>query len=381
MGRSGVVRSASNRAATRRARHRSGVVVVALLILTGCSTTSGGPAGGSSAHSGGASSPAASGGIPSGWVEENVSFTAGGVTVYGTYRHATASTRGPAALLIAGSGPADRNGDEPGFPEASLRLLADQLAADGIATLRYDKLYSGRTGAGEPRVDPTTARVATFTGEAAAAAHFLAAQPRTDPQALSVYGHSEGGLYALLLATASGGDVPHIATVGLIEPQSRRFFDILADQLHAQIATATSQGKITASAAAVDSEQIDQAISAVRAGQAPGPLPQFAEPLFSAANIGYEADVDRYDPAALAAKLRASTPVLLTCSTNDAQISCADADHLAGGLRAAGVSLDLVRLTGMDHGLKADTSNDGANNTAALPMDPPLAAALARFAH
>lgn len=355
--------------------------VVATVVLAGCtSTTSGSAAGGSSGPSGGASTAATSRGMPSGWVDQDVSFTAGGVTIYGSYRHVEASTRGPAALLIAGSGPADRNGDETGFPEGSLRLLADQLAADGVATLRYDKLYSGRTGAGQPAVDPTTARVATFSAEAGAALQFLAAQPRTDPQALSVYGHSEGGLYALLLAAAPPGTLPHVAKLGLIEPQSRRFFDIVADQLHAQVAKAISQAQITSGAGVAEDEQIDHAIAAVRFGGQPGPVPQIAEPFFSAANVGYIADVDRYDPATVAAKLAGTTTVLLTCSTNDAQISCADADHLAGGLRSAQVSLDFVRLTGMDHALKADASNDGANNTAALPMDAPLAAALAQFA-
>ncbi len=56
----------------------------------------------------------------------------------------------PAVLLIAGSGPTDRNGNssvELG-PINTLKTLADWLSLDGVASLRYDKLGSGETGLG-----------------------------------------------------------------------------------------------------------------------------------------------------------------------------------------------------------------------------------------
>ena len=85
------------------------------------------------------------------WVDQPVSFQAGGLTVYATYRHPAAATSPmPAVLLIAGSGPTDRNGNSallPG-PVGTLQAVADWLSADGVASLRYDKLGSGQTGLG-----------------------------------------------------------------------------------------------------------------------------------------------------------------------------------------------------------------------------------------
>src|SRR5260221_82472 len=51
--------------------------------------------------------------------------------------------RPPVALLIAGSGPTDHDGNGPGINPATLKKLSEQLAARKIATLRYDKRGAG----------------------------------------------------------------------------------------------------------------------------------------------------------------------------------------------------------------------------------------------
>jgi uncharacterized protein len=66
------------------------------------------------------------------------------------------------------------------------------------------------------------------------------------------------------------------------------------------------------------------------------------------------AQIDRYDPAAVAAKLPARTAVLLTCSNADASVGCAQEDHLATGPLQASARLDYVHLDGVDHFLKDD---------------------------
>ncbi len=71
------------------------------------------------------------------------------MTIYGTYTHPrAAAARVPGALLIQGSGNTDRNDNEPGFVVNTLAAAANWLSQDGVATLRYDKLASGETGAG-----------------------------------------------------------------------------------------------------------------------------------------------------------------------------------------------------------------------------------------
>ena len=51
------------------------------------------------------------------------------------------------ALIISGSGPTDRDGNNPSLKNNSLKLLAEALAENGIASLRYDKRGVGRSDA------------------------------------------------------------------------------------------------------------------------------------------------------------------------------------------------------------------------------------------
>ena len=90
------------------------------------------------------------------WVDQSVTFTSGTMTVYATFRHPANRTEiVPGVVLIAGSGPTDRNGNSATDtgPVDTLKMLADWLSQDGVATLRYDKLGSGRGQAFVPVVD------------------------------------------------------------------------------------------------------------------------------------------------------------------------------------------------------------------------------------
>jgi hypothetical protein len=110
-------------------------------------------------------SAAASNSSKSLWVDQKVSFTSGPMTIYATFRHPSGDSKVvPGVLLVAGSGPTDRNGNsslEPG-PVNTLKTLADWLSNDGVATLRYDKLGSGQTGLGPYASDPASIGLSVF---------------------------------------------------------------------------------------------------------------------------------------------------------------------------------------------------------------------------
>ena len=73
-------------------------------------------------------------------VSRAVTLGEGSQALHGTLLAPAAGPRAPAVLIIAGSGPTDRDGDNPlGVKARSYRLLAEGLAAHGIASLRYDK--------------------------------------------------------------------------------------------------------------------------------------------------------------------------------------------------------------------------------------------------
>ncbi|MEO6956040.1 MAG: hypothetical protein ABI137_04785 [Antricoccus sp.] len=317
------------------------------------------------------------------WVDQQVTFTAGGMTIYGTYRHPAHSTGNvPAALLIAGSGPTDRDGNDAQMQNLNtLKTVADWLSSDGVATLRYDKLGSGKTGLGTYTA-ATAAQidVSIFTDEATSALQYLSKQSGVDPQHLSVVGHSEGALYALLLATKTGttGGVPKIAALMLLEPSSIRLLDVLKEQIEGQIAAAEKGAQLAAATGATLTQQLDVAITSIRTtGTVPPNLPKELTSVFNPANAKYIAEIDAYDPASLAAKLPPSMPVLTSCSNADIQVTCDQVQHLIGGLSRA--DLDAVKLTGVDHMLKEDNSRDAANYDKSLPFSTVLRDAIKKF--
>lgn len=326
-------------------------------------------------------SPTASAG-PAGWVDDAVSFSAADMTVYGTFRHPAGRGAVPAALLIAGSGPTDRNGDSALIPGQvdTLRNLAQALSTDGVATLRYDKLGTGQTGLGPYAADPAKVDISAFQGEATAALQFLAGQTGIDRARLMVVGHSEGALYALTLATAAPGVVPPVRAVGLVEPASRRILDQVSEQAHAQADAAVRAGRLTTAQAADSTAAIDAAIQQFRdTGQVPPNEPPGLRPVINAADARALLEEDALDPVALAAKLPRGMPVLLTCSDADRQITCGDVDRLASGLAGAGTKTDYVHLTGVDHVLKEDPGGAVTGYTKALPFSGQLVGALAAF--
>ncbi|OBF73423.1 hypothetical protein A5750_14280 [Mycobacterium sp. 852002-51613_SCH5001154] len=326
-------------------------------------------------------SPTASAG-QAGWVDDAVSFSVADMTVYGTFRHPAGRATVPAALLIAGSGPTDRNGDSALMPGQvdTLRNLAQALSDDGVATLRYDKLGTGQTGLGPYAADPGKVNIGAFQGEATAALQFLAGQPGIDRSRLMVVGHSEGALYALTLATAALGIVPPVRALGLVEPASRRLLDLVSEQAHAQADAAVQAGRLTAAQAAESTAAVDGAIQEFRdTGQVPPNEPPGLRPIINAANARALLEEDALDPVALAAKLPRGMPVLLTCSDADRQITCQDVDHLASGLAGAATKTDYVHLTGVNHVLKEDPSGAATGYTKPLPFSGQLVGALASF--
>jgi uncharacterized protein len=315
------------------------------------------------------------------WVDSPVTFSAAHLTIYATFRHpAGSSTRVPAALLIAGSGPTDRNGNTPELPGSvdTLKTLADWLSEDGVASLRYDKLGSGQTGLGRYVFDPDAIGIQPYEQEAAAALTYLARQPGVDRARLAVFGHSEGALFALLLATGASGPAPPVHALGLIEPLSLRYLDLLSGQLAVQVNAAEAAGQLSAAAGAALNTEVSTIVSSLRAdGTLPPNVPADLSSLFSPATSLFLSQADRYDPAALAAKLPAHTPVLVTCSNDDIEVTCAEVDHLVSGLSAS--DLDFVQLSGVDHVLKVDASRTGADYGKSLPFSPQLRAALRGF--
>src|SRR5690242_21413739 len=74
-----------------------------------------------------------------------VTWLLGETSVYGTLVRPVGPGRFPAVVMVAGSGPTDRDWNSPLLPgsNGSARLIAQALAQAGIASLRYDKRAAG----------------------------------------------------------------------------------------------------------------------------------------------------------------------------------------------------------------------------------------------
>lgn len=310
-----------------------------------------------------------------------MTFVVDGVTVHGTYLHPPgAGEPVPAAVLIAGSGPTDRNGNSPAVPGSmnTLRHLAATLASDGIATLRYDKLGSGTTGMGRFAAHPGRVGLKPFTHEARAALTFLARRPGVDSRQLSIYGHSEGALFALLVATDHAKHTPPVQSLGLIEPLSKRYLDVLSEQVTTQVHQQRASGRIDKHTAHQALSQMRKAVRQLRSkGTVPPDLGFGLDHLFRPDTLRFLREADAIDPADLAAKLPATTPVLITCSDTDIQVSCADVQHLAAAVTPR--ALDFVHLKGVDHVLKEDRSRTAAHYGEDLPFSRQLITAVHTF--
>ena len=259
--------------------------------------------------------------------------------------------------------------------------MANWLSADGVASLRYDKLGSGQTGWGRYAAHPERAGLGTYEQEAVAALNFLAGQRQVDRARVAVFGHSEGGIYALLLASGLAGPAPRVRAVGLLEPVPIRFLDLIEQSSIAALTREVQQGQITAAQARSLQQALARAIASLRrTGTLPASLPDGLAGTFTGNGTLLElSQIDRYDPAAVAAKLPAHTAVLLTCSNADDKFGCAEVDHLAAGLSQASARLDYVHLDGVDHFLKEDITKDPAAYNQSLPFSAQLRAALKTF--
>src|SRR6266566_7122156 len=142
-------------------------------------------------------------------VESPYTIHSGALELGGTLTLPRGATgRVPVVVIIAGSGPTDRNGNSlMGIRPNSYAQLAWRLAERGIATLRYDK--RGMPGS-KGTFDMTKMTLEDFAADARAAAESLARDPRFSPVVL--LGHSEGSALGVLFVPINQTFMPEVIT-------------------------------------------------------------------------------------------------------------------------------------------------------------------------
>jgi len=261
--------------------------------------------------------------------------------------------RPPVALLIAGSGSTDHDGNGPQVKPATLKKLSEQLVARKIATLRYDKRGAGGWKPEFGR--PEDFRFRDFVADTAALVDYLRSSGKFSR--LVLVGHSEGGLVAILTARR----VP-VDRLVLLVTAARRQGDLVKAQLERkQIPPDVLQPIVKAIDAIMSGQIVDPPPPglAIAPSMQPGITSAFTE--------------DPIDPLKLVER-----PTLIVGGGRDRQVARLDFAALA----AAAPLAKTLWLPGMNHVLVDVTDDDddlAAYNQPERALDAALIDAVAAF--
>jgi pimeloyl-ACP methyl ester carboxylesterase len=258
----------------------------------------------------------------------------------------------PVALLIAGSGSTDHDGNGPQIKPATLKKLSEQLVARRIATLRYDKRGAGGWKPEFGR--PEDFRFKDYVDDTVALVDYLRGSGKFSR--IILVGHSEGGLVAILTARRV-----QIDGLVLLATAARRQGDLLKAQLEKKLAP----DQFAPIAKAIDTIMSGGIVDPTPPGL---PIPPAMQPGIASAFVE-----DPITPLKLVVR-----PVLIAAGGRDRQI--ARLDFVA--LSTASPAAKTVWLAEMNHVLVdvADDDDDLASyNQQQRPLDSSLIDAVATF--
>ena len=259
------------------------------------------------------------------------------------------------AIIISGSGPTDRDGNSPllSGKNDSLKMLAEGLAKQGIASLRYDKRGIAASKPSAP--SESDLRFDTYVDDAVAWGQKLRKDPRF--ATVSYVGHSEGALIGVIAAQKLPADKV-VSISGAGQPAA----DLILAQLY---------GKVPSGLYVAASNTVD----ALKAGHTVANPPPELVSLFRTSVQPYLISWFRYDPSAEIGKLK--VPVLIVQGENDVQVSTYDAQRLAEGNKKA----KLILIPGMNHVLKDVDRLTQAKSYSdpTMPIDATLVDSIATF--
>jgi pimeloyl-ACP methyl ester carboxylesterase len=269
--------------------------------------------------------------------------------IEGTLIYPSAPLPVPVVLIIAGSGPTDRNGNSPMMTNNSLKMLAIALANNGIASLRYDK--RGIAQSKSAGLKENDLRFQMYVDDAVEWLKLL--KNEISFNQIVVIGHSEGSLIGMI-ASQDARVNQFISLEGAGLPADQ----IIREQMKSQPPAIMTQS----------TPILDELVK----GNTVENIPPNLNALFRTSVQPYMISWFKFDPQKEIAKLK--KPVLIVQGTTDIQVSIDDANRL----HAANPGSKLTLIEGMNHVLKNAEADQMKNMLTYRQPDLPLNIELAK---
>jgi alpha/beta superfamily hydrolase len=234
-------------------------------------------------------------------------------------------------ILIAGSGPTNRDGNQIGLTNNSLKLLAESLVNNGIAVYSYDKRIFAQMASG--KLDEASLTFDNFIDDAKAVILYFKNQKKY--HSITVAGHSEGALIGMVAANGNANAYISIAGAG------RPIDEVLLEQIEKQ--------------APFLKEEVEKNLASLKSGNTFELKNQMLASLFRASVQPYMISWIKYNPQNEIKKMQ--IPSLLINGDKDIQVSVQDAQLL----QQAQPNAQLHIIPNMNHIFKVIKGDDTEN--------------------
>ena len=256
-------------------------------------------------------------------------------------------------ILIAGSGPTNRDGNQIGLTNNSLKLLAESLVNNGIAVYSYDKRIFAQMASG--KLDEASLTFDNFIDDAKAVILYFKNQKKY--HSITVAGHSEGALIGMVAANGNANAYISIAGAG------RPIDEVLLEQIEKQ--------------APFLKEEVEKNLATLKSGNTFELKNQMLASLFRASVQPYMISWIKYNPQNEIKKMQ--IPSLLINGDKDIQVSVQDAQLL----QQAQPNAQLHIIPNMNHIFKVikgdDTENKASYTNPELPICVELTSIITTF--
>jgi alpha-beta hydrolase superfamily lysophospholipase len=279
-----------------------------------------------------------------------------GGEISGTLTVPGKSKKTPLVIIIAGSGPTDRDCNSPmGVKSNAYKMLAKGFADNGISTLRFDKRGIAKSKAALP--SESDIRFDTYINDVVDWVDFLKQDKRFSK--IILLGHSEGSLIGMIAAQKAGVS-KYISVAGVGSPADKILQEQLKNQLPQQLM-----------------DESNKIIDSLKAGKTVSKVNLMLLSLYRPSVQPYMISWFRYDPAVEIKKLK--IPVMIVQGTTDIQVSVDNAKLLS----AAKPDARLLIIDNMNHFLKESVADRQKNlatySDPELPLKPGLLEGIVAF--